>query len=183
MARVNPKSEERVLPPEMHAELDAYIDSFHIDPDNPRRKDILIQVLHKAQDIFGFLPEEVQLHVADRFSISHAEVSGVISFYNYFTTTPKGKVRVNVCLGTACYVNGADKVLQEFERVLGIQSGQMTEDGRFSIESLRCVGACGLAPVITINDKVYGKVQVEQIKDILESYLIEVGGEEVPVHA
>ena len=183
MTRVNPRSEERVLPPEMHAELDAYIDSFHIDPDNPRRKDILIQVLHKAQDIFGFLPEEVQLHVADRFSISHAEVSGVISFYNYFTTTPKGKVRVNVCLGTACYVNGADKVLQEFERVLGIQSGQMTEDGRFSIESLRCVGACGLAPVITINDKVYGKVQVEQIKDILESYLIEVGGEEVPVHA
>lgn len=183
MARVNPKIQERVLPPELYAELDAYIDDFHIDPDNPRRKDILIQVLHKAQDIFGFLPEEVQLHVADRFSVAHAEVSGVISFYNYFTTTPKGKVRVNVCLGTACYVNGADKVLQEFERILGIQAGQMTEDGRFSIESLRCVGACGLAPVITINDKVYGKVQLAQIKDILESYLIEVGGEEVPIHA
>ena len=183
MTRVNPRSEERVLPPEMHAELDAYIDDFHIDPEDSRRKDILIQVLHKAQAIFGFLPEEVQLHVANRFSITHAEVSGVISFYNYFTTTPKGKVRVNVCLGTACYVNGADKVLQEFERILGIQVGQVTEDGRFSIESLRCVGACGLAPVITINDKVYGKVQAEKIQEILESYLIEVGGEEVPTHA
>jgi len=183
MARTKPNSRVRVLPPEWYVLLDAYIDDFHIDPYNLRRKDILIQILHKAQDIFGFLPEEVQLHIADRFSITHAEVSGVISFYNFFTTTPKGKVRINVCLGTACYVNGADKVLQEFERILGIHAGQVTEDGKFSIESLRCVGACGLAPVITINEKVYGKVQAEKIQEILEHYLIETGSEEVPSHA
>lgn len=180
MAKV--KSQVRVLPPELYAQLDAYLDEFHIDPDDQRRKDILIQALHKAQGIFGYLPKELQLHIARRFAISHAEVSGVISFYNFFTTTPKGKVQINVCLGTACYVNGADKVLQEFERILGIKAGQVTEDGKFSIESLRCVGACGLAPVVTINEKVYGKVQVEKIKEILESYLIETG-EEVAIHA
>ncbi len=183
MARATTHEQVRELPPEQYAQLDAYIDDFQIDPEDKRRKDILVQVLHKAQGIFGFLPPELQLHIADRFSISHAEVSGVISFYNFFTTTRKGKVQINVCLGTACYVNGADKVLQEFERILGIKSGQVTEDGRFSIESLRCVGACGLAPVVTINEKVYGKVQVEKIKDILESYLVETGSEEVAVHA
>jgi NADH-quinone oxidoreductase subunit E len=183
MARVNPQPEERVLPPELYAQLDAFIEELHISPDDVRRKDTLIQVLHKAQGIFGFLPEEVQLHIADRFAVSHAEVSGVISFYNYFTTTPKGKYRINVCLGTACYVNGAEKVLQEFERVLGIQAGQVTPDGKFSIESLRCVGACGLAPVITINDKVYGKVQPGKAHEILEHYLVEIVGEEVPIYA
>ena len=183
MARVNPQPEERVLPPELYAQLDGFIEELHISPDDGRRKDTLIQVLHKAQGIFGFLPEEVQLHIADRFAVSHAEVSGVISFYNYFTTTPKGKYRINVCLGTACYVNGAEKVLQEFERVLGIKAGQVTEDGKFSIESLRCVGACGLAPVITIDDKVYGKVQPGKAHEILEHYMVEVAGEEVPVYA
>lgn len=183
MARVNPQPEERVLPPELYAQLDAFIEELHISPDDARRKDTLIQVLHKAQGLFGFLPEELQLHIADRFAVSHAEVSGVISFYNYFTTTPKGKYRINVCLGTACYVNGAEKVLQEFERVLGIKAGQVTADGKFSIESLRCVGACGLAPVITINDKVYGKVQPGKAHDILEHYLVEIVGEEVPVYA
>ncbi len=183
MTRVNPQPEERVLPPELYAQLDAFIEELHISPDDARRKDTLIQVLHKAQGIFGFLPEEIQLHIADRFAVSHAEVSGVISFYNYFTTTPKGKYRINVCLGTACYVNGSEKVLQEFERVLGIKAGQVTADGKFSIESLRCVGACGLAPVITINDKVYGKVQPGKAHDILEHYLVEIVGEEVPVYA
>ncbi len=183
MARVNPQPEERVLPSELYAQLDAFIAELHISPDDARRKDTLIQVLHKAQGLFGFLPEELQLHIADRFAVSHAEVSGVISFYNYFTTTPKGKHRINVCLGTACYVNGAEKVLQEFERVLGIKAGQVTPDGKFSIESLRCVGACGLAPVITINDKVYGKVQPGKAHEILEHYLVEVVGEGVPVYA
>jgi NADH-quinone oxidoreductase subunit E len=183
MARVNPQPAERVLSPELYAQLDAFIEELHLAPDDPRRKDTLIQVLHKAQQIFGFLPEEVQLHIADRFAVSHAEVSGVIIFYNYFTTTPKGKYRINVCLGTACYVNGAEKVLQEFERVLGIKAGQVTPDGKFSIDSLRCVGACGLAPVITINDKVYGKVQPGKAHEILEHYLVEVVGEEVPVYA
>lgn len=183
MARVNPRTAERVLPAEMYAQLDAFIATLHLDPDSERRKDTLIQVLHKAQGIFGFLPEEVQLHIADCFSVSHAEVSGVISFYNYFTTTPKGKHKINVCLGTACYVNGAEKVLQEFEHILGIRAGQVTADGKFSIESLRCVGACGLAPVVTIDDKVYGKVQPGKVREILEHYLVEVVGEEAPIYA
>jgi NADH-quinone oxidoreductase subunit E len=183
MARINPGPQERVLAPELYAQLDAFMDGLHIDPDDPRRKEDMIQTLHKAQAIFGFLPEEVQLHIADRFAVAHSEVSGVISFYNFFTTTPKGKFRINVCLGTACYVNGSDKVLQEFERVLGIKSGEVTSDGKFSIESLRCVGACGLAPVITINDKVYGKVQPEKAREILEHFLVEVAGEEVLEYA
>ncbi len=172
------KPQVRMLPSEHYAKLDAYIDSFHIDPHDDRRKDVLIQVLHKAQDIFGYLPEELQVYIAGRFSISPAEVSGVVSFYNLFTTTPRGKVRINVCMGTACYVNGAEKVLEAFERKLGIKSGEVTEDGKFSIESLRCLGACGLAPVVTINDKVYGQVQVEKIESILEHYLTETGNEE-----
>ncbi len=184
MTRINPGSQVRELPPERYAELDAFIDDLAVDQEDPRRKDTLIQTLHTAQGIFGFLPEEVQLHIANRYSVTHAEVSGIISFYNFFTTTPKGKYRVNVCLGTACYVNGADKVLQDFERILGIKSGEVTADGKFSLDSLRCVGACGLAPVITINDKVYGKVQPGKAHDILEHYLVEVAGEEeVPEYA
>lgn len=183
MARVNPQPLERVLPPEVYAQLDAFIDTLGVDQEDERRKEALIAVLHKAQGLFGFLPEEVQLHVADRFAVSHAEVSGVISFYNYFTTAPKGRYRISVCLGTACYVNGSEKVLQEFEHILGIRAGQVTSDGKFSIDSLRCVGACGLAPVVTINDKVYGKVQPGKVQEILEHYLVEVVGEEAPIHA
>jgi NADH-quinone oxidoreductase subunit E len=166
------------LPLEKYAQLDSFIDTLHIANDNPRRKDTLIQTLHKAQGIFGYLPEELQRHIAQRYHISHAEVSGVVSFYNYFTTTPKGEVQINVCLGTACYVNGSDKVLAEFERILNIKSGEVTPDGHFSIESLRCVGACGLAPVVTVNDKVYGKVKPENVQEILEHYLVEVDTKE-----
>ncbi len=183
MARINPEPSERVLSPEGYAKLDAYIDDLHVDPEDPRRKGTLIQTLHEAQAIFGYLPEEVQLHVANRYGISHAEVSGVISFYHFFTTVPRGKFRINICMGTACYVNGSDKVLQEFERLLGIKAGQVTSDGKFSIQSIRCLGACGLAPVITINDKVYGKVQPEKAREILEHFLVEVAGEEVVEHA
>lgn len=174
---------ERTLPPEKYEQLDAFIDTLQINPENPRRKETLIQTLHRAQHIFGYLPIEVQQHVAQRYHISHAEVSGVISFYSYFTTTPKGEVQINVCLGTACYVNGADKVLEEFERILGIRSGEVTADGHFSIESMRCVGACGLAPVVTVNDKVYGKVKPEAVQEILEHYLVEEDSREVANHA
>jgi NADH-quinone oxidoreductase subunit E len=158
---------------ERYTQLDNYIENLRIVPDNPRRKDTLIQTLHHAQGIFGYLPDETQQHIAQKYNISHAEVSGVISFYNYFTTTPKGEVQINVCLGTACYVNGSDKVLQEFERILTINSGEVTPDGAFSIESLRCIGACGLAPVATVNDKVYGKIKPEKVQEILEHYLVE----------
>ena len=175
MKILNPEPKEKLLPPAQYQELDNYIDQLDIQPRDPRKKEFLIQSLHKAQAIFGYLPEEIQLHVANKLSIHHSEVSGVISFYNYFTTVPKGKYRINVCMGTACYVKGADKVLQEFERVLGIKSGEVTVDRNFSIESLRCVGACGLAPVVMINEKVYGKVKTEQVREILEHYFVELG--------
>jgi NADH-quinone oxidoreductase subunit E len=174
MQHVNPRPAQQLLPVEQYQELDRYIDHFGIQDADSRKKKFLIQFLHKAQDLFGYLPEEVQLHVADKLGIHHAEVSGVISFYNYFSTTPKGKYRINVCMGTACYVKGAEKVLQEFERILGISAGGVTEDQQFSIESLRCVGACGLAPVVMINDKAYGHVKPEDVREILAHYLVAV---------
>lgn len=173
MARINPEPKERLLATEGYVELDAYIDGLHLEPEAPRRKDTLIQALHRAQIIFGYLPDEVQLHIANRFYIPHAEVSGVVGFYNFFTTEPKGQYQVSVCMGTACYVLGADKVLQEFERLLGIRSGEISDNGKFSLDSLRCVGACGLAPVVTINDRVYGKVKPDAVEGIVEHYLVE----------
>lgn len=172
MAMATEKTEEAfVMPPEAVAALDGYIDGLGIERKNPRKKGVLIQVLHKAQHIFGCLPEPVQMHVAKRLYLHHSEVSGVVSFYNFFTTTPKGKHRVSICTGTACYVKGADKVLAEFERQLGIKDGEVTENGAFSIDCLRCVGACGLAPVVMINEKVYGSVTTEQVKDIIAETL------------
>ncbi len=141
------------------AELDAFIDSLGLDLDDERRRGRLIQILHRAQHVFGYLPREVQQHVAERMRIPESAVSGVVSFYNYFTTKPKGKYVINVCLGTACYVKGSEGVLRELERVLGVQADtDPTPDGLFSISALRCVGACGLAPVMMVNDKVYGKM-------------------------
>lgn len=175
---INPEPVQRILPEPLYDELDRFIEELGVDPQAARKKEFLIQSLHKAQEIFGYLPEEVQLHIATRFGIHHSEVSGVISFYNYFTTTPKGQYKINVCMGTACYVRGAEKVLAEFERVLGIKSGEVTEDKRFSIESLRCVGACGLAPVVMINEKVYGKVKPESVRGIVEEYLVETESKE-----
>ena len=144
---------------EKFAELDAFIGGLSIDLDDERRRGRLIQVLHRAQAIFGYLPREVQQHVADRLRIPESAVSGVVSFYNFFSTKPKGKYVINICLGTACYVKGSEGVLRELERVLGIKADtDPTPDGLFSITALRCVGCCGLAPVMVINGKVYGKV-------------------------
>ena len=131
----------------------------------------IIRSLHKAQSIFGYLPREVQQHVAKRLYISEAQVSGVVSFYNYFTTQPKGKYCIDICLGTACYVKGAQNVLNELERLLGIKADtEPTPDGLFSLCALRCVGACGLAPVMMINGKVYGKVTVAEAIKIVNEY-------------
>jgi len=144
---------------EKFAELDAFIDGLNIDLDDERRRGRLIQVLHRAQAIFGYLPREVQQHVAGKLRIPESAVSGVVSFYNFFSTKPKGKYVINICLGTACYVKGSEGVLRELERVLGIKADtDPTPDGLFSITALRCVGCCGLAPVMVINGKVYGKV-------------------------
>ncbi|MBR3087031.1 MAG: NAD(P)H-dependent oxidoreductase subunit E [Kiritimatiellae bacterium] len=144
---------------EKFAELDAFIDGLGLDLNDERRRGRLIQILHRAQHIFGYLPREVQQHVAGKMGIPESAVSGVVSFYNYFTTKPKGKYVIDVCLGTACYVKGSEGVLRELERVLGVQADtNPTPDGLFSISALRCVGACGLAPVMVVNGKVYGKM-------------------------
>lgn len=133
-------------------------------------KGALIPVLHEAQELFGYLPEKVQQMIADGLGVSLAEVYGVATFYSRFTLTPKGKYNIQVCLGTACYVKGADKVLEKLEQLLGIKAGETTEDGKFSIQDTRCVGACGLAPVMVINEEVYGKVTPDMVEEILSKY-------------
>lgn len=127
-------------------------------------------VLQAAQDIFGYLPEEVQIMIAEGLDIPLSEIYGVVSFYAQFSVNPKGKYRVSVCLGTACYVKGAGDILQAVEKKLGITSGGITSDGKFSLDACRCIGACGLAPVMMINDDVYGRLTPDQVAGILDSY-------------
>ena len=145
-------------------QLDEFIDSLE------NKDDALIEVLHHAQGIFGYLPKEIQLHIAKKLNISASKGYGVVSFYTYFTTEPIGKYKISVCVGTVCFVKGSDKILEEFEKELGIKVGQSTKDLKFSLEGLRCVGACGLAPVVTVNGKVHGKVKPEDVKDIINYY-------------
>lgn len=144
-----------------------------------KNKDIpgaLLPVLHEAQEIYGYLPIEVQQMVADGLGISLSEVYGVATFYSRFSLTPKGKHQISVCLGTACYVKGSDKVLEEVEKMLGIKSGECTPDGLFSIDSCRCVGACGLAPVMMIDEEVYGKLTPAEVHKIIADYMAKEGG-------
>ena len=130
----------------------------------------VINVLHKVQGEFGYLPAEVQELVAKELNIPVSRVYGIVSFYSFFTMTPKGEHPIAVCLGTACYVRGAEKVLDELKRQLGINVGEVTPDGKFSLTCLRCVGACGLAPVIEVGDKVYGRMTPDRVKDVLAEY-------------
>lgn len=130
----------------------------------------LIPVLHEAQNIYGYLPETVLHDIAKGLDMSEAEVYGVATFYSQFSLEKKGKYRVNVCLGTACYVKGAQDILDKFKLRLMIDVGECTDDGLFSLEACRCVGACGLAPVATINGDVYGRLTPEMVDDILDSY-------------
>jgi NADP-reducing hydrogenase subunit HndA len=130
----------------------------------------LINILHKAQHVFGYLPAEVQEVVSKELRIPVAKVYGVVTFYTFFTMIPKGKYPISICLGTACYVRGAEKVLDEFKKTLKINVGETTPDNRFSLSCLRCVGACGLAPVVMVGDKTYGRVSPEGIKEILNEY-------------
>ncbi len=138
----------------------------------------LMPVLQEAQDIYGYLPYEIQQRISEALNIPISDVYGVASFYSQFNLTPKGKHRISVCLGTACYVKGANKVLERIEEKLGIKNGECTEDRMFSIDSCRCVGACGLAPVIMIDDEVYGNLDVNKVDAILDMYMEnEKGGE------
>lgn len=131
----------------------------------------LINALHAAQGIFGYLPAEVQELIAQEMNVSVAHVYGVVTFYSFFTMLPQGENPISICMGTACYVRGAEKVLEEFRMKLGIKVGETTADGKFSLSSLRCVGACGLAPVVTVGEKVYGRVSVEDVKKIINEYV------------
>lgn len=153
--------------PEAKAKLETYIDGLSLTDDTAKNRGYLIQSLHKAQELYGYLPESVQLFVANKLGLHLSEVYGVISFYSFFTTQPAGKWKIHVCLGTACYVRGADKVMAEFARHLGIHDGETSEDLRFSLGGLRCVGACSLAPVVMVNDQVYGEVTPGMVPDII----------------
>ncbi|MCF8364561.1 MAG: NADH-quinone oxidoreductase subunit NuoE [Bacteroidales bacterium] len=130
----------------------------------------LINVLHKVQGEFGYLPAEVQEVVAENLNVSLAKIYGVVTFYSFFTMIPKGKHPVSICTGTACYVRGAEKVLEEFKKELGIKVGESTPDGKFSLTCLRCVGACGLAPVVQVGEKTYGRIAPDDVKNILAEY-------------
>ena len=147
-----------------HAKLLAIIEESKSKPGS------LIHVLHEAQEIYGYLPIEVQKVIAEGLQIPLAEVYGVVTFYAQFSLNPKGDYKISVCLGTACYVKGADKLLEKLQSELSIGVGECTEDGKFSLEACRCIGACGLAPVFTINEDVYGRKVPEDIPGILAKY-------------
>lgn len=130
----------------------------------------LIPVLHEAQEIYGYLPMSVQKRIAEGLNVSLADVYGVVTFYTQFSLEPKGKYKINVCLGTACYVKGSGAILDKLSQILKIKSGQCTKDELFSLDACRCVGACGLAPVMMINDDVYGRLTPDDIPGIIKSY-------------
>ncbi|HOQ36856.1 MAG TPA: NADH-quinone oxidoreductase subunit NuoE [Acetivibrio sp.] len=133
-------------------------------------KGALIPVLHEAQDLYGYLPLEVQKKIAEGLEVPLAEVYGVVTFYTQFSLNPKGKYKIQVCMGTACYVKGAGAILDKLKEKLGLNVGECTDDGLFSLEACRCIGACGLAPVIMINDDVYGRLVPDDIEGIIEKY-------------
>lgn len=131
----------------------------------------LIPVLHEAQSIFGYLPIEVQQKISDGLGVPMSEIYGVVTFYTQFSIYPKGKYQIGVCLGTACYVKGSGDIIDKIKLRLGIEVGQCTPDGKFSLDATRCIGACGLAPVLTVNDEVYGRLTVDDVDDILAKYM------------
>ena len=145
-------------------QLDTFINSLEYNDNS------LIQVLHHAQAIFGYLPKEVQLYISKKLNISPSKDIDIVNYYSYFTTDHKGKHKISVCLGSVCLAKGSDKILSEFEKQLGVKAGQTSKDLLFSLDGLRCVGACGIAPVVVINDKVYGQFKVEQVSDVLDYY-------------
>ena len=133
-------------------------------------KGCLMPIMQKAQDIYGYLPIEVQTIIADELGIPLEKVYGVSTFYSQFSLFPKGKYKISVCLGTACYVKGSGDIYNKLMEKLGIVGGECTPDGKFSLDACRCIGACGLAPVMTVNDDVYGRLTVDDIDEILEKY-------------
>lgn len=135
-----------------------------------KNKSNLIQILNEVQEYYGYIPEKAQLAISNYLGMEMAEVYGVITFYSRFTLKPKGKYNIAVCLGTACFVKGSEKLLDTAKETLKIKEGETTEDGKFSLEATRCIGACGLAPVFTVNEEVYGKATPELMKKVIAEY-------------
>ena len=130
----------------------------------------LMPILQKAQELYGYLPIEVQTIIAEEMDIPLEKVYGLVTFYAQFTINPKGKYKISVCLGTACYVKGSGDIYNKLQEKLGISGGGITPDGKFSLDACRCIGACGLAPVLTVNEDVYGRLTVDDVDKILEKY-------------
>jgi NADP-reducing hydrogenase subunit HndA len=156
---------QKMTPEEMSAKLDEVLSKY-----KGQGQKALMATLQQAQEIYGYLPLPVQRKVADALEVSVAEVYGVISFYSFFSLKPKGENAISVCLGTACYVKGSQALLDKLEDVLSIKCGDVTKDGKFSISACRCVGACGLAPVIMVGDDVYGRLTPDEIPGIIAKY-------------
>ena len=134
-------------------------------------KDNLIQILNEVQEHYGYIPKNAQIEISEFLKIPMAEVYGVITFYSRFSLKPKGKYNIAVCLGTACFVKGSQKIMDRLKERLKIEAGETTQDGKFSIEETRCVGACGLAPVFTVNGEVYGKATVQKLDQVLDELM------------
>lgn len=150
--------------PEQEEQLKAVIEA------HKGEKGAVIPVLHEAQNIYGYLPIEVQKMISEGLDVPLAEIYGIVTFYAQFSLNPKGKYSIGVCLGTACYVKGSGDILNKIKEILNIEVGECTPDGKFSLEATRCIGACGLAPVLTVNEDVYGRLVVDDVADILKKY-------------
>ncbi|MBU7008734.1 complex I 24 kDa subunit family protein [Phosphitispora fastidiosa] len=134
------------------------------------RPGALIPVLHEAQKVYGYLPEEVQYHISQGLGVPLADVYGVVTFYALFTMTPRAEHNISVCMGTACYVKGAGHLVEKIGEDLGLKLGEISDDRRFGLEATRCIGACGMAPVLTVNEEVHGRLNAEQMGELLEKY-------------
>ncbi len=150
--------------PEQEEQLKKVIDA------HKGQKGAVIPVLHEAQGIYGYLPIEVQEMISEGLDVPLAEIYGIVTFYAQFSLNPKGRYNIGVCLGTACYVKGSGDILNKVKELLNIDVGECTPDGKFSLDATRCIGACGLAPVMTINEDVYGRLVVDEVADILKKY-------------
>lgn len=153
-----------------YREIDDFLESVK------NKRGALIEVLHFAQDNYGYIDEDMQEHISEKMKIPSSKIYGVISFYSYFTTEPKGEHVISVCTGTACFVKGSHEILEEFKKLLKINPGETTADGKFTLNTLRCVGACGLAPVVSVGDKLYGKFKKEDVKKVIMEYSEEKHG-------
>jgi len=151
-------------PEKMTPELEAFIKEWKDKPGN------LIMVLHRVQQTYGYIPREIAIKTGEMLGVPLAKIYGVITFYNFFRLQKAGKYNIQVCLGTACYLRGGDDLIKEFERLLGVGLNATTEDGLFSVEAVRCLGCCGLAPVAVVNGEVHGKLEVKDVAGIIKQY-------------